>query len=217
VGTVALREAVLTEMLKRPWIDPAKRPCLIPSPGDPPIPGLPVYQGYGCPHCPYVSRSTETLQRHRRETHRDLDPPCGRGRQPQWQAKAGGRRLANRTVSCQRLFPNRHGSQFFEVTCAATSPSKQALRATVPMTPAERIRACVDQALREEQAAAEIEDGQVPATDPHPTAVSPWLELTRWPEYLRGQDLAAVAFCWDACLIPPWSLFSCSSPPVSNG
>jgi hypothetical protein len=30
------------------------------------------------------------------------------------------------------------------------------------MTPAERIRACVDQALREGQAAAEIEDGQVP-------------------------------------------------------
>ncbi|KAF7131459.1 hypothetical protein CNMCM5793_004684 [Aspergillus hiratsukae] len=200
VATVALREAVLTEMLKRPWIDPAKRPCLIPSPEDPPIPGLPVYQGYGCPHCFYVSRSTETLQRHRRETHRDLDPPCGRRRQPQWQAKASGR-LANRTVSCQRLFPNKHGSQFFEVTHAATPPSKQALRATVPMTPAERIRACVDQALREEQAAAEIEDGQVPAIDPHPTAVSPWLELTRWPEYLRGQDLAAVALL--GCLPDP--------------
>ncbi|KAL4947743.1 hypothetical protein BDW69DRAFT_189911 [Aspergillus filifer] len=26
----------------------------------------------------------------------------------------------------------------------------------------------------------------------HPTKVSPWLELTRWPEYLRGQDLATV-------------------------
>ncbi|RHZ49046.1 uncharacterized protein CDV56_103939 [Aspergillus thermomutatus] len=200
VATVALREAALTEMLKRPWIDPTKRSCVIPSPADPPIPGLPVYQGHGCPHCSYVARTTETIQKHHRETHRDLEPPCGRGRKPQWQAKASWR-LANRVVSCQRLFPNKHGSQFFEVTCAATPPSKQALRATVSMTSAERIRACVDQALREGQAAAEIEDGQVPAIDPHPTAVSPWLELTRWPEYLRGQDQAAVALL--GCLPDP--------------
>ncbi|KAF7184795.1 hypothetical protein CNMCM7691_006403 [Aspergillus felis] len=33
---------------------------------------------------------------------------------------------------------------------------------------------------------------QIRALDPHPTAVSPWLELTRWPEYLWGQDLAAM-------------------------
>jgi hypothetical protein len=33
----------------------------------------------------------------------------------------------------------------------------------------------------------------VPVLDPHPTEVSPWLELTQWPEYLRGQDLTAVA------------------------
>ncbi|RHZ43205.1 uncharacterized protein CDV56_100262 [Aspergillus thermomutatus] len=200
VATPALHEAVLTEMLKRPWIDPTKRPCVIPSPGDPPIPGLPVYQGHGCPHCSYVARTTETIQKHHRETHRDLEPPCGRGRKPQWQANASCR-LANRVVSCQRLFPNKHGSQFFEVTCAATPPSKQAPRANVPMTSAERIRACVDQALREGQAAAEIEDGQVPAIDPQPTAVSPWLELTRWPEYLRGQDRAAVALL--GCLPDP--------------
>jgi hypothetical protein len=31
--------------------------------------------------------------------------------------------------------------------------------------------------------------------------VSPWLELTRWPEYLRGQDLAAVALL--GCLPDP--------------
>jgi hypothetical protein len=140
------------------------------------------------------------MQKHRREIHKDLEPPCGRGRQSQWQAKASCR-LAARAVSCQRFFPSKHGSQFFEVTCAATPPSKQALQASVPTTAAERIRACVDQALREGEAAAEIENGQVPAIDPHPTAVSPWLELTRWPEYLRGQDLAAVALL--GCLPDP--------------
>jgi hypothetical protein len=57
-------------------------------------------------------------------------------------------------------------------------PSKQLLQASAPMTPTERIRACVDQALQEGQAAAETEDGWVLAVDPHPTAVSPWLKLT---------------------------------------
>jgi hypothetical protein len=51
----------------------------------------------------------------------------------------------------------------------------------------------VDQALRAGEAAAEVEDGQVPALATHPTEVSPWLELTRWPEYLQGQDLTTVA------------------------
>ncbi|KAG2001179.1 hypothetical protein GB937_010416, partial [Aspergillus fischeri] len=64
---------------------------------------------------------------------------------------------------------------------------------TAAMTPAERIRAHVNQALQEGAAAAELANGQVPCLDAHPTEVSPWLELTRWPEYLRGQDLTAVA------------------------
>jgi hypothetical protein len=44
----------------------------------------------------------------------------------------------------------------------------------------------VDQALRAGEAAAEMEDGQVPALATHPTEVSPW------PEYLRGRDLTMV-------------------------
>jgi hypothetical protein len=51
----------------------------------------------------------------------------------------------------------------------------------------------VDQALLAGEAAVEVEDGQVPALATYPTKVSPWLELTHWPEYLRGQDLTAVA------------------------
>jgi hypothetical protein len=61
VATPALREAVLTEMLKHPWIDPTKRPCVILSPGDPPVPGLLVYQGYGCPYCSYIACTTKTM------------------------------------------------------------------------------------------------------------------------------------------------------------
>ncbi|KAF7163041.1 hypothetical protein CNMCM5623_008061 [Aspergillus felis] len=166
-------------------------------PTNPRAAGLP---GPWLPPLLLAARTTETIQKHRCKTHKDLEPPCGHGRQPQWQAKTSCR-LAAHAVSCQRFFPSKHGSQYFKITCAARPPSKQALEASVPMTPAERIRACVDQALREGQATAEIKDGQVPAIDPHPTAVSPWLELTRWPEYLRGQDLAAVALL--GCLSDP--------------
>ncbi|GFF59228.1 hypothetical protein IFM46972_11324 [Aspergillus udagawae] len=60
------------------------------------------------------------------------------------------------------------------VRLANRVPSPLALSAT-PQTPTERIRA------------------HVPSLSTHPTKVSPWLELTRWPEYLRGQDLTAVA------------------------
>ena len=36
-------------------------------------------------------------------------------------------------------------------------------------------------------------DGQIPVLEAYPTEVSSWLELIRWPEYLRGRDLTAVA------------------------
>jgi hypothetical protein len=39
----------------------------------------------------------------------------------------------------------------------------------------------------------ELTNSQVPSLSAHPTEVSRWLELTRWPEYLQGQDLTAVA------------------------
>ncbi|GFF85997.1 hypothetical protein IFM47457_07011 [Aspergillus lentulus] len=71
-------------------------------------------------------------------------------------------------------------------------PSKLEKAASLK-TPAAIICARVEQTLQEGQAAAERADVQGPIIDPHPTAVSPWLELTRWPEYLRGQSLAAAA------------------------
>jgi hypothetical protein len=54
VATPALRQAVLTQMLQRPWADLSQGPCPQPSTGDPPMPSLLVYQGHGCLHCPYI-------------------------------------------------------------------------------------------------------------------------------------------------------------------
>ncbi|KAL4982725.1 hypothetical protein BDW68DRAFT_182286 [Aspergillus falconensis] len=112
VATVAQRDTALAEMLKRPWIDPAKQPCITPSPADPPISGLPVHQGYGCPHCAYVALHHKSVQKHRSTNHRDIETP----RRPGGQRRTGSHHLTNRLVFCQRLFPTKTGSHYFEVT-----------------------------------------------------------------------------------------------------
>jgi hypothetical protein len=79
-ATPALREAALAVMLQRPWVDPARAPGRQPSAGDPPVPGLLVYQGHGCPHCPYIARTPDLVDKHRRGKHRGQDREWGPGR-----------------------------------------------------------------------------------------------------------------------------------------
>ncbi|KAG2001178.1 hypothetical protein GB937_010415 [Aspergillus fischeri] len=195
-ATVALCQAALTEMLKRPWIDPSQEAGPLP-PGGPPVEGLPVYRGYGCPHCPYVCRTARSLQDHRRRNHQEQDGHCGRGRQPVKLAQARARnRLADRVVHCQRFFPSGPRSSFFTVCPdpGPGGPGTQGPRAPrgMAMTPGKFARAEVDQLLGEGLQEASDQNIVVPEHK-HPTDVSPWLELTRWPEYLRGQELGAVA------------------------
>jgi hypothetical protein len=72
-ATPALREAALAIILQRPWIDPVKETSLFPVKGDPPVPGLPVYQDYACPYYLYIIRSFPLLDEHRRKKHREQD------------------------------------------------------------------------------------------------------------------------------------------------
>jgi hypothetical protein len=68
-ATYPLREAALGVMLWQPWADPAREPVRQPAAGDPPVPGLLVYQGYGCPHCPYIACTLDSMEKHRRAEH----------------------------------------------------------------------------------------------------------------------------------------------------
>ncbi|CEL11799.1 hypothetical protein ASPCAL14895 [Aspergillus calidoustus] len=193
-ATLPLREAALEAMLQRAWADPAQEPGRQPTTGDPPVPGLPVYQGYGCPHCPYIAWTLESTNGHRRAQHKEQDGTWGPGRLSAARARARQQaRLANRVVSCQRFYVTQAGSHFFEVTYTAALTAARGMKKKPALTPAELVRARVDQALREGEVAVERAAGQVLVLDPHLTEASPWLELTRWPEYLRGQDLTAVA------------------------
>jgi hypothetical protein len=140
-------------MLQQPWVDPARELSRQPTAGDPPVPGLPVYQGYGCPHCPYIARTLDSTNTHRRAKHRDQDGVWGQGRLSAARHRARQQaRLANRVVSCQRLYITRAGSHFFEVTCTA-APAAQGVKKRPALTPAELVQAHVDQALREGEAA----------------------------------------------------------------
>ena len=76
-ATPALREAALAAMLQRPWIELAKEANIFPPARDPPVPGLPVYRGYGCPHCPYIVRSCPSLDEYRRKKHKEQDGRWG--------------------------------------------------------------------------------------------------------------------------------------------
>jgi hypothetical protein len=78
-ATYPLREAALGAMLQQPWADPAREPVRQPATGNPPVPGLPVYQGYGCPHCLYIARTLDSMEKHRRVEHQEQDGIWGQG------------------------------------------------------------------------------------------------------------------------------------------
>ena len=123
-ATPALQQAALTAMLQQPWINPEHEIVRFPPPSSPPILGLPVYRGYGCPYYEYICRCRRTMDKHRDQNHADRDGARRkRGRETIAQTQARLRaRLAERIVSCQRFFISRSASRFFEVTCAEASP-----------------------------------------------------------------------------------------------
>lgn len=187
--TRAQRAAIQTEALKvHPW-NPDTEPFDPPSPDARPIPGLTVHRGYGCPApgCHYAGRHTETLRVHRRKAHGPS--PVRPGGQRRGQKKDP--LAALRPIYCQRLSSHGAYSRYFIVTPDPDElPNPQA---RVPKAnDAEFIQAQVDLALLRSDGIAEAEDRIAPSEE-DVTEASPWLELTRWPEYIRGHGFLEVA------------------------
>lgn len=92
-------------------------------------------------------------------------------------------------VSCQRFFASGPQSSFFTVT---VPDPEQVLVDSSP-----RAHANVFQALIDEQLTAGIQEqdprAQIYSSQVSKTEVSPWLEMTRWPRYFHGLNLAEVA------------------------
>ncbi|KAL7916971.1 hypothetical protein ACQKWADRAFT_325022 [Trichoderma austrokoningii] len=89
----------------------------VPPPTTPPIPIIPPPEpdGLGCDKCPYVARTPKTIGAHYRKEHKSVNDR-GPGR---WAKKLGAeeeRAVPWRTgVQCQRFFPSRVASSWFEV------------------------------------------------------------------------------------------------------
>ncbi|OOO04500.1 hypothetical protein AFCA_000004 [Aspergillus flavus] len=184
VKTAELRQAVLTEMLKKPWIEPRKEPSRFPSPDSPPIPHLPIYSGLRCPRCSYIGRSSNTLRNHLSHSHPDTRRPRGRDchQKPDLAATA-------EYVSCQRFYIAGTASHFFAVMPASQT---ERIQKAAQMSKAEFIQSQINQAYEQDQQAQAIQQQSIPI-EKHSSEVSPWMELTRWPEYLQGQNLVSVA------------------------
>ena len=192
----AQRAAIYVEAAKvQPW-DPVLEPFIPPPPDAPPIPGLTVHDGYGCPEngcpesgCPFAARTPKSLQNHRRRQH----PSAATRRRGKPRADDRDRReLELWPVKCQRLYPNGLYSSFFVVTPTA---DKQRIQRSLAVSEADFVQAQVGLALLRSDGITEAEDGIAPCEN-DVTEVSPWLELTRWPEYIRGhrfEDVASLA------------------------
>lgn len=181
--TESQRVAVAEEAWKANPFNPLTEPFRPPAPISRPIPGLPVHAGYACPDCDsYAARSFESVRQHRRKTH-------GRRGRPGRPHQIDQRRTPVKPVSCQRFFEVGKACQFFTVT-----PETQARRASqaLHMNEAEFVQSQVDEALRRSDGIAEVEDTIAPISS-DVTETSPWLDLTQWPEYIRGHAFSDVA------------------------
>ncbi|KAB8239892.1 hypothetical protein BDV35DRAFT_399172, partial [Aspergillus flavus] len=162
-ATAALRQAALAAMLQRPWLDPAKKPCVFLTSSSSLVPGLPVFPGLGCTHCEYVCRSPYTLRNHIARTHLETRPGrLGRGA----------------------------GSAFFEIQSSAQA--KRLLQKPDDMSRMAFIQAQANLDLDCDLAADQADDQQI-VKQRDATEISPWQELTQWLKYLHGHSFPAVA------------------------
>ncbi|KAB8239890.1 hypothetical protein BDV35DRAFT_399173, partial [Aspergillus flavus] len=183
-ATAALRQAALTAMLQRPWLDPAKEPCVFPTSSSFLAPGLPVFPGLGCTHCEYACRSPYTLRNHIVRTHPETRPGRLGSRQPKGMESLGS------PVYCQRFFVGGAGSVFFEIQSSAQA--KRLLQKPDGMSRVAFIQAQANLDLDCDLAADQADDQQI-VKQRDSTEIPPWLELTQWPKYLHGHSFPAVA------------------------
>ncbi|KAI1663260.1 DUF3505 domain containing protein [Pyrenophora tritici-repentis] len=173
-------------------LDPAIVKLPTPPATNLPIPELKLHRGYQCTRCSFVLRSqgkeAEISMGRHFNVHR-LVP-----RKPGRQAKIAGIPAQDSgpmftKVYCQRFFAAGAQSSFFTVNV----PDKvQELVKSRPRGHADVFRALIDEQLTagndEQDARAQIYNSQVSKTE-----VSPWLEMTRWPRYFHGLNMADVA------------------------
>lgn len=192
--TRAQRAAIYAEALKVEIWNPDTEPFIPPPPSSRPIPGIAVYRGYCCPaaNCQYTARTVKTMGNHRGTAHQTPENSASAtrlGRPRAHQIKDPLTVL--HPVYCQRLAPYGTYSFYFTVT----PDPEEVLNTRTPAPKSDEaafIQAQVEFALLRSGEIADVEDSIAP-TENDDTEASPWLELTRWPEYIRGHAFFDVA------------------------
>jgi hypothetical protein len=173
-------------------LDPATAKLPTPPATNPPIPELKLYRGYQCTRCSFVLRSQGKEAKNQMGRHFNIHRLVPR--KPGRQAKIAGIPAQDSgpmftEVFCQRFFVAGAQSSFFTVN---VPDQVQDLVKARPRGHADVFRALIDAQLTagndEQDAQAQIYNSQVSKTE-----VSPWLEMTRWPRYFHGLNMADVA------------------------
>ncbi|KAL4861596.1 hypothetical protein BDV12DRAFT_207891 [Aspergillus spectabilis] len=184
-ATSPLRQIILDQIIQRPWLNPSNEPCPVPTLSSPPIEGLTLFRGLGCPHCPYVARSVRSMAKHYQKTH-GVPGNTRAGRRP----RGYHPHYPWRPLHCQRFFPTAAGSSFFVVESRTSLDGNRPRRVRLVSKP-EFARAQVLRDLQHQQAVAEAAGGLIPAPQ-SATEVCPWLDLTQWAWYVQGHELAVL-------------------------
>lgn len=170
-------------------LDTTFEPFIPPPPESRPIPGIQVFDGYACPEegCErFATRETRAMDAHQRRDHGYKS--VRRGAPARNRAVKSALHLYQ-PVKCQRMFAGSHGSSFFVVTpIAQTIREQQATQ----LSEADFVHLQTMEAIHRSDGLAADED-EIAPTSKDDTESSPWLELTRWPEYVRGHSFSQVA------------------------
>jgi hypothetical protein len=185
-----IAEALATRLTEEyDLLDPSSIPR--PLPTNPPFPNLKLYRGYQCTCCDFTRTRTKTALREM-NTHSNAHRLVARKRgQPAKLADIPeeDKRPMFREIYCQRFFIRGAQAKYFEVN--VPSPVQELVKSR-PRGHADVLRALIDEQLTagndEQDAQAQIYNSQVSKTE-----VSPWLEMTRWPRYFHGLNMADVA------------------------
>ena len=157
-----------------------------------PVPGLQIFHdGMRCDvlGCRFVCRSVRHMQMHHRRVH-GRSNPRSRGR-PSGATAASHAVPWRAGVSCQQFYPSGPKSKLFEVLGhLGTVPAPQPTSET--RTREQEVRRQTYLQLDQRRYSSE-EPGDAAPVAALKTDVSPWLETTRWPNYLLGTKLSSVA------------------------
>lgn len=150
----------------------------------PPIPELEIFSdGLLCDtqteECRYICRDQQTMKTHFGRFH-----PGQRGKAgaPCTSQRSSKNPQPWRRVHCQRIFPRRQGSQYFEVE-APQQAEEAAPNPLPPPTKIEQARQMLQLRMKK------IEDRERRIIDESTyNEANPWLERTEWAKYLRKLD-----------------------------